>query len=332
MTKKKKNNRKAKAQAKKKSNKKPVFAFIAAAIIGGLLYTVVFNQQNTNKGKTSNHAIGPTNLCRQIPPIAKSRGLVDPIMIDLRQIGYDGLRIIEGKENGKILQLDEWDDEGHLGPYTLDHQGNIYTAPVPHVSLEVNKPERQNRVLKVDGITGKMKEYASFPLPKEESHNNPFGVMGLAYDCSTHSIYASSIAGSSPYKSRGVIYQVDMKTQKIVSQLDGVDAIGIGVFVTKNGKRLYLGSAREPEVFSVALDEKGHFNGPLAFEFSLAAQQGGSADRAHRIRFSQKNTMEVKGIEFSYSLMAASDPMRNIYNFKYDSLEDTWFFLETHKQ
>ena len=334
MSKKKTANRKSKAKvpAKKKTNKKTILGVVAAFFIAITLYSVVFNNTGSDGGKSSNHIVGPVDLCRSIPPIAKARGLSEPMMIDLRQIGYDGLRIIEGKENGKILQLNEWDDAGHLGPYTLDKAGNIFTSPVPHVSLEINKPEDQNRILRVDGQTGEMKEYIRFPRPANTSHNNPFGVMGLAYDCKTESIYACSIAGSGPNNTLGVIYQVDLKTKEIISQLDNVDAIGIGVFVTKTGKRLYYGSARDPEVFSVSLDDNGQFAGQPKFEFSLAAQQGGSADRGHRIRFTKDKKMEVKGIEFSYSLMAASDPMRNIYNFKYDTVNDKWMSLGVHKQ
>ncbi len=329
-----KNKKKSKTATKKKtpkkSTKKPFLMIILAGFVALLLYKVVFKGEKQRPRPVL--AIGPVDLCRKIPPLTKKHGMKEPLMIDLRQQAFEGLRIIEARENGKILQMEEWDDAGHLGPYTLDEEGNIYTAPVPYVSLEVNKQEDQNRIMKVDGKSGEMYEYIRFPYPTSFSHNNPYGVMGLTYDCQTKSIYASSLAGSDPDKEQGIIYQVNAKTKEIVSKLEGIDAIGINIFITKTGKRLYYGSAREPEVFSIALDEEGRFKGSPSFEFSLMAQKGGSADRAHRIRFSQNNGMEVKGIEFSYSLMAASDPLRNIYNFVYDRTKDDWISKGVHKQ
>lgn len=324
--------KKQKKKAPQKAKKKPFLMILLTSLIGLILYNIVFGSGKKQNEKVLPIVIGPVNLCRQIPPLAKKNGMKEPLLIDLRQQGFEGLRIIEARENGKILQMEEWDDAGHLGPYTLDRKGNIYTAPVPHVSLELNKQEDQNRIMKVDGKSGEMYEYIRFPYPSTFTHNNPFGVMGLAYDCQTESIYASSIAGSGPNKIQGIIYQIDLATKEITSQLDGVDAIGINIFVTKTGKRLYYGSARDPEVFSIALDEQGHFEGAPSFEFSLMAQKGGSADRAHRIRFSQNKGMEIKGIEFSYSLMAASDPLRNIYNFTYDAPSDDWISKGVHKQ
>lgn len=331
---KKKSKTSASKQAKQtapKSNKK-LWIGLAVILAVSAFAFFQFSGQATTASNKRTGPIGPLNLCKNIPPIAKKRGLQDPLMIDLRQVGYDGLRIIEAKENGKILQLNEWSSAGHLGPYSLDKMGNIYVAPVPHVSLEVNKPEDQNRILKVDGQTGKMLEFKRFPRPEKTNHNNPFGVMGLAYDCESESIYASSIAGSGFKQELGVIYQVDLATKEVISSIENIDAIGISVYRTKTGKRLFYGSARTPEVFSIALDEDGKFVGQPRFELSLAAQHGGSADRAHRIRFSQDRKMEVKGIEFSYSLLAASDPMRNVYNFAYDANTDQWIYKSVYRQ
>ena len=74
----------------------------------------------------------------------------------------------------------------------------------------------------------------------------------------------------------------------------------------------------------MALDKSGDFVGHARFEFSLAALEGGNQDNAHRLRFNRNSTLEIKGIEFGYKLMAVSDPQRNIYQLRYNPESDIW--------
>jgi len=145
-------------------------------------------------------------------------------------------------------------------------------------------------------------------------------------------VYVSSLAGSSAENEVGRIFHVDLKSKKILHQLEGFDALGIGVFNMKSGKKLFLGHARSPEIYSIDLDDSGAFVGKPKFEFSLAAMEGGSYDNAHRIRFLNGNVLKIKGIEFSFSLIAASEPQRNIYLFDYDAQNDRWKFRDAHPQ
>lgn len=276
--------------------------------------------------------IGKADGCATNPLFPQKEGLQPPYFIDLRQAEGPGLRIIEAKKNGKILKMKGWEQAGMLGPHTLDKDGTIYTAPVPFVNLLDRPPLFYNQIFRIDPQTGEMSSMMHLPFTKRPGEQNPYGVVGMAYDCSDHSIYVSTLAGSDADEEVGRIYHIDIKSKKILHVLEGVDALGLGIFTMKSGKRLFYGSARSPEIFSVGLDNQGGFDDKPLFEFSLAAMEGGSYDNAHRVRFLNGNKLKIKGIEFSYSLMAASDPQRNIYMFDYNPATDKWDFAEAHPQ
>lgn len=315
---------------KKSSKKNPFFLIAVLLVILGFGY---FFLNNKDSGiKPSNTKVGPVNQCRKNPAFVSKLGMKEPVLIDFRQKEVSGFQLMEARENGKVIRMPTWDDAGHLGPYAVDRNGNIYTAPVPYVSISENPPTEQNKLFKVNTNDGKMKEFMSFSDGGVPDNNNPFGVLGIAYDCDTESIYASSVAGSTMKEQKGIIYRIDPDSKEIMSRVVGFDALGIGIFNTAKGKKMFMGSARTPEIFSIYLDEKGDFIGKPGFEFSLAAQEGGSYDNAHRIRFSKNNEMEIKAIEFSYSLIASSDPLRNIYKFSYNAENDSWSLISVEKQ
>ena len=244
-----------------------------------------------------------------------------------------GLILRDSAGNGRYYQHETWDDAGNVGPFAYDGTGTIYLGPVPLASLQTNPTAEQNWIYQVDSQTAVMSKFRELPWPLPPSGANPFGVTGLTYDCDTNSLYAASIAGSTAQEEVGAIYQIDLETGETISQLDDLDAIGLGIFNGTAGKRLYYGLARSPEVYSIGLDANtGEFYGEPRFEFSLAAQPGGSFDNAHRIQFTEDGRMIVKGIEFSYSLQVASDPQRNIYTFQHEPAADGWTFLTVERQ
>jgi hypothetical protein len=263
-------------------------------------------------------------LCQQLPKFTSGIGLSQPVFIDTSQQVVTGVALREATDEGRLYQHPSWDDAGNVGPYVVDKDGNIYVAPVPMVSLFNNPPEEQNKIYRIDSRTGVMQDFINLPWVQPPSGANPFGVVGLAYDCDTHSLYAASVAGSGPKQELGNIYRIDLTTGRVADQQEAVDALGLGVFTGRQGKRLYFGAARTPDVYSIALDESGDFVGQARFEFSLAALEGGNQDNAHRLRFNRNNTLEIKGIEFGFKLMAVSDPQRNIYQLRYNPDSDTW--------
>lgn len=274
-----------------------------------------------------NYYEGSVRSCAINPSFPEDHGLTPPYFIDLRQKGYRGLRIIEYKEEGQMLQLPSWSEYGWLGLYTLDRKGNIYLSPVPHESLKHNPLHEQNRILKLDGHSGQLSPFMDLPQAAPSTLRNPFGAMGLYFDCDNNSLYVSSVAGSDIKSEKGRIYQVDLKSKEIISQLDNVDAIGICTFNTKAGKRLFYGLARKAEIHSVLLDKKGQFTGESRKEFSLLEQEGGAFDKAHKITI-KNNQMEIRANAFNFTLAASSDPQTNVYSFSYNRQHDKWEFIQ----
>ncbi len=269
------------------------------------------------------YMVGPTDQCHATPQFLAALNFARPV-IDTTQEFATGVLVRDAAGEGQTYQHDTWDDAGKVGPFAIDWLGNIFVAPTPVISLELNPVEEQNKIFKVDTRTGEMVEFVSLPWPLPPGSGNPYGVVGLAYDCDTGSLYAASIAGSTPQDEVGVIYQIDSTSGEILSKLENVDALGIAVFRASQGKRLYYGHGRTSEIYSVALDGDGRFSGEPRLEFSLAAQPGGSTNIAQRLQFLPDNSLVIKAIEFNYSLQATSRVQKDVYTFHYQPTDDTW--------
>nr|CAA6830136.1 MAG: Unknown protein [uncultured Thiotrichaceae bacterium] len=275
---------------------------------------------------------GLTDTCRGYPQFLARTGLGSRVALDTRQRGFTGLRVLH-PENGRSWQHPSWDDAGHVGAMARDRQGNVYLTPAPEVSLTENPPELQNRIYKVDYKSAEMQLWMT--LPGEPSLSNPFGAMGMFYDCDTDSLYVSSVAESSPREVKGVIYRINPGTKEIVSQLDAVDAIGVGVFNTSDHKRLYFGSARSSDVYSAALDVNGDFTTDVKHEFALAGLPGGDTTNVRKFEFLPKRgeenvyLMRLKELEFGFRLTTENNPGKQMYIFRYDGIKNTWQFIQT---
>lgn len=274
-------------------------------------------------------SLGTVNNCRKIPQFISNLNMRQPA-IDSKQQDHNGGLLIRDMSNNKIWQDGSWTKSGYLAAFERDNKGNMYVAPLPYVSLTLNPPEKQNQIYKIDTQSAKMDLFLKMPSKEVPNNRNPFGTMGLFYDCDTHSLYVSSVAGSLPQTEKGVIYQIDLNTNQVVSQLNNVDAIGIGVFNTLKGKKLYFGSARKPHIYSIYLDEKGHFIGNKKYELSLSEIQGGNTTTAKKFIFKRKNNkfiMTIKETEFGFRLLAENNPNKKKYHFRYSIADDLWTFL-----
>ncbi len=324
-----------KAAKPAKSKKTRIYAiWVVSIIIIALLSLLAYNLIPGNSAKkhkkhVSNLGNSSISSCLKSPVFPLKFGLKAPFAVDLRQNGENmGLKIMEAK-TGRTIQLPGWRKFGYLGLYTLDNHGNIYTSPLPYVSIDINPPAEQNKILIVDAKTGKMSEFLNLPSKNPPTPNNPFGVIGLIFDCETISLYASSLAGSTFKEETGKIFQIEPKSKKILNTFDNHDVMGLAIFRGKSGKRMYMGMARKPEVWSVGLDEIGGFKEDLRFEFSLKDVPGGGNLKAHRLKI-KNNRMTLKAREFSYTLIAASTSMRTIYTYEYNQNIDKWNFVELH--
>ncbi len=329
---KKRSTRKSGRKAAASSSGKKWFWLVAAMVLLALGVYQFFPDEGSQSNRKGYAHPQAGDYCKREPLFPANYGLQSPLLIDLSQRQGIGLFILEARQGGRSLHLPQWDFMGPLGPYALDEQGNIYLAPVPHVSLPPEALRHQNRIYRIDGQTGEASLFVELPAADLPSSRNPFGVMGLAYDCDSQTLYASSVAGSTPGEEKGRIYQIDVQSKELLDSLQDMDVLGLGIFNHRRGKRLYLGLARKPEVYVIELSDKGRFSGEPGFAFSLQQLSGGQYEQAHRIRFTRKPEMEIKAIEFNYTLMAASDPLRNIYLFDYNNKTDDWIFSDFHSQ
>lgn len=229
---------------------------------------------------------------------------------------------------GSLYQHETWDDAGFLGPFITDRRGHIYVAPAPLVSVVDNPPELQNRIYRVDSDSQEMTLYLELPWAQPPGGANPFGVVGLAYDCETESLYATSLAGSTAGQEVGRIFRIDLETGQVTSQLEAVDAMGVSAFRGVGGKRLYYSLARTPEVYSIALDAQGDLVGEPRPEFSYAVQTTGGRRTARRIRMAGDDTMTLNLMDFNFSLQVASERREDVLTYRYAPADDNWSFVQ----
>ena len=278
-------------------------------------------------------ATGGVEFCRGNPAFPKSVGYPAQVLMSTSERTIMGMAMYsvdkrptpDNPRNG-VYQHPTWDNAGYLGHIVVDEVGNIYAYPAPRVSLIDNPPGQQNTIYRVDTQTGEMKKWLDLPADPAPSSENPFGILGLAYDCQNHTLYASSVQGSSRSQELGRLYHINVAEAKIIGQYESVDAFGMGVFNGSTGKRLYFGSARRPEVRSIALDGQGNFLGAPRVDLSLAGLGPVGDDRARRVLFDENLNLTVRGIEFNFTLVATSEQRQTPYRFGYDAAQDKWLF------
>lgn len=227
-------------------------------------------------------------------------------------------------------QHESWSKAGYLSALIFDPEGNIYVIPTPTVNTLYNDPKRQNIIFKVDSKTAVMDSFMSLPMSCLPNEFNPFGLLGLSYDCEDDFMYASTVMGSDHKNERGRIYSIAIKRNsppEIVDSLVAVDAIGIGVARVNKVKKLFWGSARNSEIYSVELDSLNHFVGKPRVEVSLENYGVRGDDKARKIKFTQNNQMVVKGAEFYYTLIAPVEKQESSYVFQYDPNYKRWILV-----
>lgn len=275
--------------------------------------------------------IGGVTDCRAQPRFTRNLGFGRSTILSTADRATKGLIIFEPRADGppRTYQHPSWTQAGYLGANAIDKDGHIYLAPSPRVNLIDNPPEKQNVLYRVASDTGVMTPFLALPYSRPPSLNNPYGVLGLTYDCDTHSLYASSVAGSSRREELGRLFRIDLTTGRVAAQLHNVDAIGLAIFNGAQGKRLYFGSARTQDVLSIALDAKGDFIGSPRREFSLDGIGPDGNEKARKISFERGLDMVVNGTKFSFNLAPPPAQLRpTVYRYRYDPANDRWTFLD----
>lgn len=301
---------------------------VAVLVIGGAFVWLnsSSNTQSSEPKLAANWQPGPVNQCRGTPKFPTEKlGFSRAVIFSTSERLNKGLELIEPNadgtlENARKYQHPSWTMGGYLGTFVVDSQGNVYVAPSPRISLLDNPPEKANILYKVDAESGVMSEFLKLPSVLPPSSENPYGILALTYDCDTNSLYVTSVMGSTRGEQVGRIYRVDLKTGQVADQFDNFDGFGLAAFNMLTGKRLFFGSARTPEIYSIALDGSGNFWGEPRLEATL----NGAFNKPRRIDFNQRGQMLVRGIDFNFTLSATSEDRRTDYVLGYDDANQKW--------
>jgi hypothetical protein len=279
---------------------------------------------------TTSSLAQPNRDCRVLPPFLSKTGLdIKTTALSTSERKTMGLVAIEiNTKPGttpKSYQDPTWKNAGWLGPMVITDKGDVWVAPVPVINTEKNKPAEQNRIWKVDAVSGNMAVAVELPVPPNDpEHQNPYGLLGLGYDCDNGVLYASSVAGSTLNSEMGVLYAVQATTKKTIATIDSLDAFGVGIGTIDGVKRLYFGKARIGAIYSVGLNPDGSFSDNPRLELSLDNLGPRGDDRARKIRFAPDGTMTITGIEFYFNLTAPTEKQETVYQFRYVPAQQKW--------
>jgi len=303
-------------------------------IVGGLVVVaviaiaaVVLTQTDLLGPNRGDFAVGSTQLCAGNSAFVQAVGFSQRSALDTRAKYVKGIALREIDDNGNIArtyQHPSWTSAGYFGAFQRDEFGNIYIIPTPFINILDNPPEKANILYRIDSETGEMTPLVDLPALAPVSQSNPFGLLDITYDCDTHTLYASSVFGSTYDNVAGAIYQVDPQTGAVKSTFEHVDAYGVGIFNSVDGKRLYYGLARSPEVYSVALDASGAFTDDVRLEFSLE-DLGTSPDlHAQAIHFQGQDQLVITMAQFDFNLVSPTESQQTLLSYLYHPEDDTW--------
>jgi hypothetical protein len=258
--------------------------------------------------------------CAGKPKFLKKLGFVGDITFATNEKGIRGLIMFgaptANSDTPLRYQHQTWSRAGFLDAFVMDRNGNLYLAPSPRTGLGVTEPKNQDQIFKLDTQDGALASYITLPSAAPASPENPYGVLGLAYDCDTNSLYATTVTGSTPAQQVGRIYHIDLNTGEIAGQRDNLDAYGVAVR-SAEGKQLIFGSPHDAQIRALDLDEEGNFQGEPRTIATLADPQ-----RAHKISFANENEMIVQAVEFSFTNVDI--PQETETRFQYEAAADTW--------
>jgi hypothetical protein len=277
------------------------------------------------------------NECKNQPAFFKSIGF------DPNRTAYStsenrkmGLHLIQYNAKGdtsnggkKLYQHPSWKTAGWLGPILIDPQGNCFVGPIPVINLLDNPPAKQNTIYKVDANTGEMKMFMELPVAENISSTNPYGILAFAYLCESNTLYISTVQGSTRDTEKGYIYAVDINTGNIIDKISNLDAIGMGISYISGKRRLYFGSARTPDIYSVVLSKEGKFKNDPSLEFSIADLGPRGDDKVRRIKFDKTTGyMQIYAVEFNYNLTAPTEKQESVYSFAWNEETQKWSYTK----
>lgn len=257
-------------------------------------------------------------FCAKHPNFLNKLKIPQPIAIDLSQQQHKGLAFLYGQGLSKVLHLKTWEKFDHFSTYALDPKGNMYLSPMPYISVKEKTFEFQKSIYKLDSNSGKLSVWMNLDEVKASS-NNPYGVIALAYDCDDHTLWVSTLDETDYKTNRGVIYNIDVKSKKILHRIEGVDALSLKLVKSDKGKQLLFGGARENFLYS--LETK-------TLKITKLFKLPNAHEHIRKIKVRSQNLLELQTIPFSYSLVAQSSQGkdRKYYSLQWDNIHSSWNF------
>lgn len=306
------------------------WVFLAGVLLAlaGIAWWILQGQGNPNSQKIL--ANGNADTCKQQPQFMQGVNLGSAPALASSYENIKGMVVIDTQaphDTTRRYQHPSWTIGGYLGSITRDSLGNVYVVPSPLVSLYENPPEKQNIIYKVDTRTAEMKAWINLPSVSLPSTQNPYGALGLFFDCDTNTLYASSVSGSSLERESGTIFQINTVSGEVIGRLDHIDAIGVAVVNWQNQKTLVMGSARESLVLGVPLDEKGNFAGGIRVITRLNFNDSSSLHRIRRISIDETGLVTLQVSVFAYNLMSPRNSERGVYTYQIGEQVWDWSFV-----
>ncbi len=275
-----------------------------------------------------------TNSCKGNPAFIKALGFDSRFSyFSTSNMNVMGLQLLQSEQPGnpnaritKSFQHPTWKKGGHLAPILIDEVGNIFTSPAPFINLLDNPIANNNTIYCVDANTGEMKEFMRLPFEDSINPQNPYGIIAMIYLCETGTLYVSSVAGSRLHKENGHIYAINLKTKKIIAQVDNTDAMGLGISYAAGKRQLFFGTGRNPDVQVITLNNEGIFSGKPETAFTLQNLGPRGDDKVRRIKTDNSGNLLVSGMEFNFNLIAPREKQETIYRFNYDETQKNWVY------
>lgn len=301
--------------------------FIPLLFLTFFLFSMGCENKNEEEEKTG---VSIIEECKGMPGYISAAGFVPgkPFGFSVAEKGVTGLSLIQFPGKGvryKMFRLPSWEAAGHLGAVITDKNGNSYVIPRPFINTLKNNPEDQNTIYKINTADGQMQEYIRLKPAKAPGPVNPFGLMGLVFDCENEIIYASSVAGSDAGQEQGCIYAIQTGDDpKVIATLTGVDPMGVGVCYFNGRKSLFYGKARSSEIYSIELSPDGSFAGDPEKVLTLALLGERGDDKPRKIRFDNHGNLIASGVSFNFNLANSADKLENIYTFQYNLQTGIW--------
>ncbi len=243
-------------------------------------------------------------------------GILPPVTIDLTQKYYKGIVLYHG--NNEVYHPKAWERFEYLSDYVVDQHGNLYLVPMPFISIKKNTFDLLKNLYKLDTDTGKLSIFMHFD-DIYPSSTNPFGLNAITYDCNNSTLWISAIDKSDYQRQKGVIYHVDPKNKKILSQFKGWDALALTVAFTDKGKFLFMGSAKDNGLYMAKIENN------IITEPIKLLELPNPEEHIQKIIIHENNELEIKTIPFTYTLIAeSSEKDGNYYKVVYDKTKNKW--------